>query len=800
MTDDGALDEFTDDPDHRAALEALLEVDEGSEAWTFEESPVDTGRFGRYVDRGIVEKTGGGYRLADPDAVRRAVESGGTTSDGETEAQFGRSDRRPTERIDLTRLSTSHVPAVGVALAVAALFVWTRAYIYPEVFRGGDVVLTANDPYAYRFYLEELLRVTGGPLDLGVLVDLPTGEPLFLAVLWWAASLLGGDSAAAGTVLAWYPVVAALLAGAFVYLVGARILDDRRVGLVAAASLALAPGFAFRTSLGFGDHHAFDYVWLLATLGTLLWVVALDADDPFARPASWAAGALGVAIAGQTLAWEGSPLILLAIAGYLAVKVPLDVVDDRPPLRENALVLLASAIAAVLTLVFHLALGWHSIDVAVVPALLLVGGLGLAAAGEIVRDRELGVETLLGLEVGGPLVGLLALFLVVPGTGSRLLGGVRFLLFRSNIGEKEPTFTLGRALGLELLGPFVLLGLPVMVWGLRRAAAGDRRWLVLSVYGWWLLFLTALQIRFAGHLAPLLAVFSGIAVVWVLARAGLTALPVPVQRAQAESGDEGGSNSESDRTRWIGPDSLTVRSSVATLVVVALVVGVSGFYLPGEVEGGLVDDETYHTAAWTGSYADERDWAYPENYVFSRWSTNRVFNYFVSGVSQNYSRARADYTSFIYNGSTASAAWYDRLRNDTGFVVIEALPRHPGTLQHHLYVTYGSRWAEEGYDAVSHYRAVFATSSTRKKVFTLVPGATVTGTAPANTTVEARTTVEIPNESFIYRQQTTAAADGQYNFVLPYPGTFEVTAGNETWTVTVDESAVQNGTRVAVGD
>ncbi|MFC7197223.1 hypothetical protein ACFQL4_25590 [Halosimplex aquaticum] len=57
------------------------------------------------------------------------------------------------------------------------------------------------------------------------------------------------------------------------------------------------------------------------------------------------------------------------------------------------------------------------------PTLLLVGGVGLATAGEIVRDRELGVETLLGLEVGGPLVGLLVLFLVVPGTVTRLLGG-----------------------------------------------------------------------------------------------------------------------------------------------------------------------------------------------------------------------------------------------------------------------------------------------------------------------------------------------------------------------------------------
>ncbi|WP_415380213.1 STT3 domain-containing protein [Halosimplex sp. TS25] len=820
MTDEGALHEFRDDPDHRAALEAVLEVDEASDTWAFEDVPVDTGRFGRFVDRGIVEKAGGGYRLVDPDAVRRAVEDGQAASDTAAESSTEEAERGLTEDLDLSAVSTGRLPAVGVTVAVIALFVWTRAYIYPDVFRGGDIVLTANDPYYYRYAVERLLAVSTGPLDLATLTELRgtgsgqgpifagRGEPLFLATLWLAASLLGGNATAAGTLLAWYPVGAALLTGALVYLVGARILGDHRVGLVAAISLALIPGFAFRTSLGFGDHHAFDYIWLMATVASLLWVVALDPDDPFARPASWAAGALGVSIAGQTLAWEGSPLVLLALAGYLAVKVPLDVLADRSPLRENAPVLLATGIAAALTLGCHLALGWHSIDVAVVPTLLLVGGLGLATAGDFVRDRDLGVEALLSLEIGGPLVGLVALFLIVPGTVMRLLGGVSFLFLRSNIAEKEPTFTLESALGLELLGPFVLLGLPVMVWGLRRAAAGDRQWLALSAFGWWLLFLTALQLRFAAHLATLLAVFSGISVVWILARVDLTALPVPVQRARSDAerevGDENRPEPESGPptggTRWVEPDSLTVRSGVATLLVVALVVGVSGFYLPGEVEGSIVDDETYQTAKWMNTYADEQGWRYPENYVFSRWGTNRVYNYFVSGVSQNYSRAQSNYTKFVYNDSQASAAWYDRLRNDTGFVVIEPLPRNPGTIQQHLYVTYGSRWTEAVHEAVSHYRAVYASASTRKKVFTLVPGATVIGTAPANVAVEARTTVEIPNESFLYRQQAETGSDGEFELGVPYPGEYEFTAGNETWTATVPEAAVQNGTAVRIGE
>ncbi|MFB6139695.1 MAG: STT3 domain-containing protein [Halosimplex sp.] len=790
--------QVAEDPEFESALSAIADVDADSDDWTFDDVPVDTGTFGRLVSRGVVEDAdGGGYRLADPDAVRAALEGAADARDG------GSAATDPGRSVELSDFGLGRtpgwLPAVGAALAVVALVVWTRAYIYPDVFHGGDVVLTANDPYAYRFYLERTLAASNGPLDLGALADLPTGEPLFLASLWLAASLLGGGQVAASEVLAWYPVAAALAVCGLVYVLGARVLGDRRVGLAAALSLALVPGFAFRTSLGFGDHHAFDYLWLTATVTVFAWLVTLE--DPLGRRARRGAGLLGVCLAGQTLAWEGSPLLLLPVAGYLAVVVPLDVRADRPPLRANAPVLLGSGIAAALALGAHVALGWQDLSVAVVPALLCVGGVGLAAVGELVRRRDLSARALVATEVGGPALGLVVAGVVVPGLARQLLGGVAFLLFRSNVAEKEPSFALDQALGLELLGGALVLGLPVLAWGAWWASRGDRRWLVVSGYGAWLCFLAALQLRFAGHFAPLLALCSGVAVVWLLARYDLTAAPASVRRARraAGSGDEtdraDGDADDGRGERWrIDRDALTVRSGLAVVLVVALVVGASGLYLPGEVEGGLVDDETYHTAVWMDDYATERDWEYPENYVFSRWGVNRVYNYFVNGVSQNYSRAQRNYTSFVYNGS--SAAWYERLRNDTGFVVIEPLPRRPGTIQQHLYVTYGSRWNESGYDAVAHYRAVYTSRSGRKKVFTLVPGATISGTAPVNTTVEARTTVEIPNESVLYRQQTTVGSDGDYRLVVPYPGEYEMTVGNETRDVSVPEAAVRNGERI----
>ena len=798
MSDDGSLD-APDDSDDRAALEALLEVDEASDTWTFDEVSVDTGRFGRFVETGVVEKAGSSYRLADPDAVRSAIENGHPTGDGADSSTRGPSAGSLADSVDasslssdrlsavVSQLSATRLPTVVGVLAVVALFVWTRAYIYPGVFRDGNVVLTANDPYAYRFLVESLTQGTAEGVSFET-----TGEPLFVATMWLGSVLLGGGQDAVGLVLAWYPVVAALFTGAVVYLIGARVLRDGRVGAVAAVSLALVPGYAFRTSLGFGDHHAFDYLWVTATVAVLAWTVTVETDDPFATENVRSGALLGLCLAAQTLAWEGSPLLLLPVAGYLAVAVPFDVEADRPPLRANAPVLLGTGVAAVVVLSAHLALGWQRLEVAVVPVLLVAGGLGVAGVGEFVRRRELSPRAVAATEVGGPVVGLVVLSIVLPSLVQDLVSGILFLLFDSNIAEKESAFTAGRAFGLELLGPFVLLALPVLFWGTLRAILDDRQWLALSVYGWWLLFLTVLQLRFAGHLAPLLALFSGIFIVRVLARFDLTAVPTPVGNADGPNREN--SQSPEPDGRWFAFDSLTIRSGVATLVVVALVVGVSGFYLPDEVEGGVVGDEAYQTATWIGSYADEQGLSYPENYVFSRWGVNRMYNYFANGESRSYGRAQNNYRAFVFNDS--STRWYDQLENDTGFVVIEALPRQSGTIQRHLYITYGSRWSEEGYDAVSHYRAVYASSSTQKKVFTLVPGARITGTAPPNTTVEARTTVEIPNDSFLYRQQDETGADGEYRLVVPYPAEYEVTAGNETWSVSVSENAVQNGTTV----
>ncbi|MFB6110786.1 MAG: oligosaccharyl transferase, archaeosortase A system-associated [Halodesulfurarchaeum sp.] len=68
------------------------------------------------------------------------------------------------------------------------------------------------------------------------------------------------------------------------------------------------------------------------------------------------------------------------------------------------------------------------------------------------------------------------------------------------------------------------------------------------------------------------------------------------------------------------------------------------------------------------------------------------------------------------------------------------------------------------------------------KIFERVPGATVRGTAPANTTVtatvEIRTTAALNDSTFTYTQQAKTGPDGQFTMTLPYS-----TTGYANWGV-----------------
>ncbi|WP_313692507.1 STT3 domain-containing protein [Halorarum halobium] len=780
-------DLLEDRPDLEPAVEAVLEPDE---PWSFAEVDVDSGAFGELVSHGVVEHAGEEYRVADRAAVRAALDGA-----ADADATAGSASRDVAPSVDV---SLPAIDRLELALLVGALLfvVAFRLVPLPTVFRGGDVVLSANDPYFYRYWVETMLSDPGTTLS-SVPSGIAKGEPLLVATLWLATVALGGTAEAAGHVMAWYPVVSAVVTAGIVYWFTKTITDDRRIGLAAVLLLAVLPAHAYRTSLGFADHHPFDYPWLALTVLGIV-VVADAARRPDATRGSDAAGrrdtnggpaavgplppitartvsgalAVGVGVGAQTLAWDNSPLLLAPLGLVLSAEALRAVRAGESPLRIGGPVLLGAAVGAGIAWAGHAGFGWHTTLVASAPTLVVIGGVGVLAAGELAHRFDVPTAALAGVEAVGLVAGTAALAAVRPDYWSRLTTGVTDrLLARRDIAEVQSLF--GESVGwLLLFGFILLLALPYMAWGVRRAL-DDGRWLVPTVYAWYFLVMSAIQVRFVGELAPVIVVFAGLGFVHLAERVDVARRPVPF-------GDRTSLDLRVPSRETLGP----------LVVLFLLVTSLSIVQVPVKTSQLTVAEGEYETASWIAEDGAERGLEYPESYVFSFWPQNRMYNYFVSGESESYAYARNNYEEFVR--SREPRAWYNSLDGRAGYVVTTpGVVGNESSLGARLHDHDGNRTAST--PALVHYRLVHSEADGEYKVFELVPGAVVEGSAESNATVTLRTDVAVEGASFTYVRQTTTGANGTYSVRVSHPGEYRVAGG----TVEVPESAVRNGTVVS---
>ncbi|WP_132057830.1 STT3 domain-containing protein [Halorussus amylolyticus] len=787
MTD---VREATDDllaekSDFEPHLRDLLEVDERTDGWTFDDVPFDSGTFGELVSRDIVVERDGKYEVADPEAVRASLD--GDPADGD-------SPSRSLPSLSLPSVSRANAAALAAALAFVAA---VRTYFLTHVFRSDGVLLSSNDPYYYRYWVEQLSAEAVGVFDFSVLSGLPSpvanGEPLTVGTLWWVTNLLGGADAS-GAVLAWYPVVSALVVAVLTYAIAKRLTDDPRVAVASVLFLAVLPAFAYRTGLGFADHHAFDYPWLALTALALVWLA--DVGHPELRdPRTWVvSGVLGFAVAGQVLAWEAGPLLIGALGVYVAVRTAADVRAERSSLAGNAPIVAGLAFASLLSHLAHTGFGWHEGVVAYSPALLLVGVVGVSLVGEAIHRARMPAFVLGTTEVAGALGGLALLQVFLPSYASTLFTRLDVLLFRTGPAETNSMFA-GGALG-PLLGPLFelgfawLLAVPMLLYAGWRAYRTNRAtWLVVVTYGWYFLALATLQRRFVGELSPFVAILVGWAFVAFAAKIDVA---VPPAFDRDESTAPGRTDSPDRRSlRMPSRNTVTVLGVLFLLVTSAGAVQTAVRHEQVKIVG-----ETYESAQWMDGYADQQEWEYPEDYVLSKWGRNRMYNYHVNGESRSYVFADQNYERFL--AANDSEAEYQRLRDRVGFVVTRDLTL-PGQARDDIMYTrlhqrFGSE-ADDGSSGVGHFRAVYASDTGATKVFTLVPGANVTGTASAGESVTVERRVEIEGAEFDYRRTVEAGDDGNFSVTVAHPGTYSV--GNET--VDVSEDAVRNGGNVTVG-
>ena len=758
-----------DRPELEDAIEEVLAVDERRESWTFQDVPCDSGVFGEIASSAIVEKGDDGtYRVVDPDAVRAAL-------DGES----GDPEPTVTDRFDLPAVTVPRPDRLTVVALCAclSLVVVMRSVPFEYVFQGSNVVLTGNDPHWYRYSVERLTRLSDGPFDIGLLLDIPPGiasnAVLYVVSMWFVTELLGGTVGVAGVVLGLYPVAAAVATAGIVYLLATKLTDDVRVGLAAVALLAVTPVHATRTGLGFADHHAFDYL-LLAAVSYCL--VALTEDRQLNGPTGLLAVAFGVAVSAQTLAWHGSPLFLLPLAACFPLVSLSAVRAGTSPARRLGPSVAGLGVAAALTYSAHEVLGWHDPFVALTPALVFAGAAVVTAGGELAHRYGLSARSFAGAELAGLAV-VAGVVSVSPVFGRGLVQGVGYFSAARTVAESQSL--VSGSLGLFIapalwLGFGVFLAVPYMcILAWRGVRTGESTWLVPLTYGWYLLAMSLLKIRFGGALAVFAAVFGGLGFGRLAAWVDLAELP-------GAGGRDDGST----------PDELAIPSRREFLSLGVLSAGVGSFgllFTPTQHLQLRVDPEHVEAAEWMRSFSDRRDLEFPSNYVFSMWDTNLYLNYVVNRTPDSYGFAKGHFAEFVT--SADGTGWYERLsdRNRAGFVVTadedlsDSADLPTDALHRQLHDEYGL--------TTRHYRLRWMSDDSSVKVFTPVPGAVVTGSAEPGTTFDFEHRNTIDGRTVRVSQQVSVNEFGVYSIELPQPGSYTVNGE----TVTVPERAVTGG-------
>lgn len=757
--------------DERPELEPVLEAALATEEpWTFGDVDVDSGTFGEFVSCEFVEAYKDGYRIVDEQAARSALHE----NLKETPSSAAGSPLSTVQRYTEIQPHSGSKTIVLACLAFSVLLGF-RLVSWSAVYRDGAVVLSSNDPYFYRFLVEQLLTDSSG--SLGALpTSITNGEPLFVATMWLITKLLGGTSAIAGHVLAWYPVVSALITGLIVYYLATTLTDDPRVGVASVVLLAIIPAHAVRTSLGFADHHAFDYIWLALTLFGLTRVAIFNAQGFRNHVRSNLCGILLIStgITGSVLAWEAGPLLIIPV-GLVILFASLRAVDRNvSPLLAGGPLVIGTAIAVCLTWSAHAVLDWQTVLIISTPALLTIGSLVTLLAGEFWYQRGFSVVTLGVLEIVGAIVSVLLFSIFAPESWSRLVTAVTEQLFARRAIKEVASLLINPTQWFLLFGLILLFGLPYLGYGTYRART-DEQWLPVVVYGWYFLGLSAIQARFTGEFSAILAIFAGFGFVHIASWVDLIRPPA--------------SFLDGSITSVQLPDSRRLLSlAFLFLVLMSLSIALT----PIVISQGTVPDGQYEMVLEIDAYSEDHDLSYPQNYVFSNWGDNRMYNYFVNGQSRSYSYARQNYARFVR--SNDGSQWYQRLHDRTGFVVTtgDTVTDNPRALGTRLHTAYGAR--TQVAPGLAHYRLIGTADDGDYKAFAVVTGAVLNGTATSNERVTVRREVSVDDVTFQYTRQTTANANGQFSLRVPYPGTYQV--NNQT--ATVPESAVTNGSTVPV--
>lgn len=785
---DTLADLLTNHPDLDEQLHELLELDSKHETWTFDDTELDSGQFGELVSRGIVDKSNGEYHLANPASVRQSL--GIETHHSKTPdiSQFNLSI--PTPSIDLRA-------SLGLTAVLIFLFAM-RIHQYPALARDHHLLSPANDPYFYRYWIDEFLAESTDWTSTELLSNLPSGaagrRPFTHAANWWIAAFLGGDQWASTMTAIWLPVIATLLLGIVVYFIAKLVTDDVRVGMASVFFLALVPVHAVYSGVGFLEHRLHQYFWLGVTLLALTYLAVdfqrhLSTNGPrhavknhLRNPRTWlAALTLAPALAFSIHAWGGSIMMCIPLAAYAGGRAIIDARANVSPLLANIPLMVGTAGATGLSAFLHLRWGWHEGFVVYIPLLVLAGMIAVFLVGELFRYTDWPPAAFAGLQIiiaGG---GLWIFRTRYPEYWERLMDRSEDLIDRGS------TATETMSLFEDLLTPILQIGLDVVLAFAVLAWAWyiiwhryEPAWLALSTYSSvWLLF-AWYQIRFAAQLSIILSIFGGFALVYILAKVDLARPPKPFQQSKT--------------TRRPGkskPDepSIKLPSEPAAYGYMALILllfaGVSLLFVPLLAGDTTYDDDQYDSLLAIEEHNESIADYDHDPFVLSNWGDNRMYNYFVHGDSRSYGYASSNYQPFIESDHPDDH--YDEIASQVGYVVIDDL--ETTDLPNNTYTTLHGDINDTTLPDSGHFQALHLGDTA--SAYATVPGATITVNG-TNESITTTTAITLDDTDYSYERTLTEASNTTTATTVAYPGDYDLL----DQTVSITQEDVINGSTI----
>ena len=698
--------------------------------------------------------------------------------------------------------TTSTRRTTGLADLLLALCAFSAALLvrilsWPAVFTDQGTRLVGPDAH---YHLRRILwTVENFPevLKRDFYVGFPAGgEPIWTpffeqAIAWIAWLGVGpGHPQAVERLAVWVPPLLGATTVAATYLMGQRYFG-RRVGGIAAAFVCLLPAPLHYSQIGFVDHHA---AAALAVAGLLAAQLSFASPQ---RPGLGAAIVTGIAIGASLLVWPGTLLQVALVQAWMLVAV-VSANDATSACRRAGDATVAHGTAFLLVAPFAIGRTWTVWgDASPVvlsnfqPLWLGLPTLGFGACALAWRSAS-SVPTgrraaFLAATVVAPLVATLSLPNMRGGIEDALAWFFRDESFQAVVAESLPLFSRDGSFTLQpaqrILTP-LFYALPVMLYLLvttRRRRNSHRivaLWCAVSFAA------TVAQQRFANSLAvpwalaiacSLDLVFRALenrasALRWTLALAAtlaglvvFTPLVVPLLRA--------GSTSE----RALSGEDVFAREAVSgheSLVAA----------------GSWLADHSPPTAGWL-SPGDR-----PAYGVLTAWGDGHVLRYVAQRptVQDNFGDDVGDEgfeaaERYFAAASERPALEIARAQQIRYVLVREAGSGHapePYAARSMLVRLHRLRGTAESLrqegspvfvPALSHHRLIYESpvqgrEPGRFKLYEIVAGARVAGTAPAGEVVEATLDLQGENgQRFQYRTYDRSDGQGRYELRLPYP-------------------------------